>query len=289
MSGPLGLGFTLGSCGSGCGFDFGRDALPAGATLTRGSAGSCLGADGVLRMLAADAPRFDHDPVTGARRGLLTEPAATNAISHPHGFAAPPWSGDAGGDGTAPVVTPGQPAPNGANDATRIDFARGTGGFSRLRCYASVGAPGRYCVSVWLRAAAPGPAMALRLNGSDGGTISIGTGWQRMAFSALVEATIDVQLILWSGIAGAPLAASVVAWGAQLEPGPAPTSFIDGARRADVLTLDWRARGVPDGPLAVHYSFDDGSRATGIQHVSGGVAVVPTDLPRAALRRIARA
>jgi len=288
VSSTLGLGFALGRASGACGFDFGGAALPAGATLTRGSAGSIIDAAGAVRTVAADAPRFDHDPVSGARTGLLIEPAASNAIAHPHGFTVAPWTLDQGDDGSLPVTTPGQPAPDGTNGAVRVDFARGIG-FSRLRNNVAVPAAGQYCFSLWLCAAAPGPSITLRLDGTDSGTLMLDTRWRRAAFTSAVGTIVDVQLILWSLIAGAPLTTSVFAWGAQLEPGASPTSFVEGSRAADVLTLDWGAKGVADGALAVRYRFDDDSWATGIQTVSGGRAVVPTDLPRAALRRIERA
>ncbi|MBX9860406.1 MAG: hypothetical protein K2Y20_12560 [Sphingomonas sp.] len=287
MSSTLGLGFALGGSDGAPGFDFSGDGLPAGATLTRGSAGSTLGADGVLRSVAADVARFDHDPTSGAKRGILIEPAATNAISDPHGFGATSWMRDQGGGGQLPVLTSGQAAPDGSTGATRIDFARGNG-FSRLIRNVPLAAAGPHCFSIWLRAVAPGPAIALRLDGADGGTLSLDTGWRRFAFGVPVGSSVDVQLILWSVIAAAPVTASVFAWGAQIEPGTAPTSFISGSRAADVLTLDWRGLGVADGSVAVRYDFDDGSSAVRATTVTGGTAPVPTDLARPWLRRARR-
>lgn len=287
MSSTLGLGFALGGSDGATGFDFGGDGLPAGATLTRGSAGSTFGATGLVRSVGADVARFDHDPASGARCGLLIEPAATNAITDPHGFDAPSWLRDQGDGGQLPVPTSGQTAPDGSTAATQIDFARGNG-FSRLIRNVPVAAAGPHCFSIWLRAAVPGPAIALRLDGADGGTLPLDTGWRRFAFGVPVGSSVDVQLILWSVIAAAPLTASVFAWGAQLEPGTAPTSFISGSRAADALTLNWGSLGVADGSVAVRYDFDDGSSAVRATSVTGGTAPVPTDLPRPWLRRARR-
>ncbi|MBO6755754.1 MAG: hypothetical protein JJ902_05475 [Roseibium sp.] len=57
----------------------------------RASAGTYFDAQGVLQTAAADVPRFDHDPVTGAPRGLLVEGAATNLLAWPEDFSAPDW------------------------------------------------------------------------------------------------------------------------------------------------------------------------------------------------------
>ena len=47
-------------------------------TLTRASSATYWDANGVLQTAAADEPRFDHDPVTGERLGLLREEQRTN-------------------------------------------------------------------------------------------------------------------------------------------------------------------------------------------------------------------
>jgi hypothetical protein len=49
-------------------------------TFTRASGATYFDANGVLQTAANDAPRFDHDPVTGESRGLLIEEARTNSI-----------------------------------------------------------------------------------------------------------------------------------------------------------------------------------------------------------------
>jgi hypothetical protein len=49
-------------------------------TFTRASDGTFFDADGVLQTATNDAPRFDHDSVNGASRGLLIEEARTNSL-----------------------------------------------------------------------------------------------------------------------------------------------------------------------------------------------------------------
>lgn len=64
---------------------------PAGWTFNRASAGQCFDGTGALVQVAADTPRFDHDPVTLTRRGLLLEEQRTNSIPNPRceGATAP--------------------------------------------------------------------------------------------------------------------------------------------------------------------------------------------------------
>lgn len=49
-------------------------------TFTRGSTATFIGSNGLIQSAAANAPRFDHDPITGVCRGLLIEEQRTNAV-----------------------------------------------------------------------------------------------------------------------------------------------------------------------------------------------------------------
>lgn len=49
-------------------------------TVVRSSAASYFDANGVLRRAGPGEPRFDHDPMTRAPRGLLIEQSRTNLI-----------------------------------------------------------------------------------------------------------------------------------------------------------------------------------------------------------------
>ena len=53
------------------------NALP-GMSFTRSSSGTSVGLGGNIENNATNAPRIDHDPVTGRRKGLMFELAATN-------------------------------------------------------------------------------------------------------------------------------------------------------------------------------------------------------------------
>ncbi|WP_151954115.1 phage head spike fiber domain-containing protein [Sphingomonas sp. EC-HK361] len=291
----MGIGSGRTATARAVGFDLGADALPAGVTLSRATPAMCFDAAGMLAVRAANAARFDHDPQTLARRGLLVEAAATNVLPWSSDLAGH-WAGDMGGSGSAPIVTAlDAVAPDGTNAATRIDFVRGDG-FSRIALSGVGTVPGMPMVfSVWLKAAgAAGASIALRLESLDSGTLTLDGQWRRYSLAARADTdAASVQLLLWSQVAGAPTAAAVHAWGAQLETGTIATSSIAtagsvGTRSADTVTLDWGGRGVADGPITVRYAFDDGSSQTGLAMVSGGRMTVPTDLARARLLRVTR-
>lgn len=61
--------------------DFLSGELDSRITFTRASTATYVDADGDVQTAAVDTPRFEHHPVTGARRGLLIEGASTN-VNH---------------------------------------------------------------------------------------------------------------------------------------------------------------------------------------------------------------
>jgi hypothetical protein len=142
-----------------------------------------------------------------------------NALSAPEDFLNAAWTVDSSGAGSSnPIRTANQAAdPGNGNRADRLQFTRGASGFSRLRQAAAVTNGVTYQFAVWLRAPSAGASIALRLDGNNGTTLNLTTQWQRYTLTATAaSASMDVQLLLWSSIAGAPTSAEVFAWGAQL-------------------------------------------------------------------------
>jgi len=61
-------------------------------TFTRGSGGSYVGADGLIKYAGVNEARFDHDPETGESLGLLIEEARTNIFQRSEEFDDSYWS-----------------------------------------------------------------------------------------------------------------------------------------------------------------------------------------------------
>jgi hypothetical protein len=80
-------------------FNFLSGALDSRITFTRASAGWAFDSSGTLASHATNTPRFDHDPVTLAPKGLLSEEARTNSLR-----VTDPRTGSAAGTpGTLPT------------------------------------------------------------------------------------------------------------------------------------------------------------------------------------------
>jgi hypothetical protein len=61
-------------------------------TFTRASGGSYVGADGLIKYAGVNEARFDHDPETGESLGLLIEEARTNLLTRSEEFDDASWS-----------------------------------------------------------------------------------------------------------------------------------------------------------------------------------------------------
>lgn len=297
--------------------------LPPGATLSRASTGSRRDANGVLAEAAADVARFDHDPLSLAPRGLLIEPARTNLLARSSAIDHGSWIAFAAGVAANAAIAPDATAAAdkiveaaasgshvrylsaatvaGAVHSASAFFKRGERRYAHIAISGS-GTTQWYAATIDLDAAAVTQSAA-----GAGGTLNgatahpAGGGWVR---AALTGAQPFGTSFLYLGIADAPSpaygnfglpvfagdgASGLFAWGAMLEAGHGATSHIPTAgaavtRAADVLTLDWAAKGLADGVHDIRYCFDDGSTQQVATMVSGGTAQVPVTLARRHLR-----
>jgi hypothetical protein len=229
-------------------------------TFTRASNATFFGANGTLQTAAANVPRFDHDPATGASRGLLIEEARTNLLIRSAEFTDASWAQ------TNVTASDGQAAPDGTTNADGI-FETVTNNIHETRQSVSIAATathtysvflkanGRNFVTVYVRETANSGATYVSvvvdlsdgsISGSPVGTAtvtSVGNGWYRVAVSASIDAgTRFAQIRLredasTSSYAG-DITKGVLAWGAQLEVGAFPTSYIPTTSAAATRSAD---------------------------------------------------
>jgi len=207
---------------------------------TRGSTGTFIGSNGLIQTAAVNAARFDHDPVTFASRGLLIEESRTNSILQSENFGTT-WA--AGG---CAVSVNTAVAPDGNTTADSVNITNANGHF--LAQSLAVSASTAYTFSFWVKR---GTATALSysiFNNTAGSDIVAPTSyynqtssaWSRVSFTFTTPVgctNIAVYTLRDGGSTG-----TVLLWGAQLEAGSFPTSYIPTTtssltRSADVCTI----------------------------------------------------
>ena len=218
-------------------------------TFTRDSAGTYVDELGIIRYATNNVPRFDHDPTTGESLGLLIEESRTNQVQYSndgYGLGDAPYYGNwnsssytdnfavaPDGTTTAWKMTPTSPS---ASKVKRINVTAGN----------------TYTFSVWLK---KDPSVSVSdgiwdylkylitwsQNGStvtsatieqlvSGSTTSaeLTTEWRRFSVSYTAPANVtsmEFGLSNSNSGTGDP-GYSVFVWGAQLEEGAFPTSYI---------------------------------------------------------------
>jgi hypothetical protein len=248
--------------------DFLTNTLDDRITFTRASTATYFDADGVLQSAAVDTARFDHHPVTGARRGLLVEGAGTNLILQSQNFATS-WTA-----GNAQVVPNVETAPDGTttadlliengtaavahNVAQAVTISAGAtvsgsvflkpAGRHRARVYA-FGASGSLYVDVNLSTGATGTATATGVySAATVRLLRLRNGWFRVAVSGVTatDTSITFAVYMLSGAGAATYdgdtLSGMLLWGAQLEASSFPTSYMPttsaaASRSADVATV----------------------------------------------------
>ena len=221
-------------------------------TFTRASGGSYVGADGLIKYAGVNEARFDHDPATGESLGLLIEESRTNILRFSEEANNPGWNIISSSILVDPDVTT---APDGAQTADKVIETVTTGGHSIEFTGYAFQSGTTYTVSFYAKAA---ERSRLRVTWptlftnrlafvdihpatfsviSDGGTITTvipaGNDWFRVisittCTTSTPGARVGITLVdigtnviyKGDGISG------IYLWGAQLEIGSFPTSYI---------------------------------------------------------------
>jgi hypothetical protein len=226
-------------------FDFTSAVLDPRIGFTRALATATrYNASGFIEGVAADTPRFDYDPATLASKGLLIEEARSNICLSSGNIAnIANWNGDTSG-GSVPIATANYAlAPDNTMTATRLQINRGAGTFSRWR-QGIASSSNVYVDSVWMRTTSGSGTANVGLRNASVGVNCVVTGqWKRFSVSSSSATTSpDIQILSFTSIAGTDVSADVLVWGAQVEAGAFPTSYIPTTttaltRNADVAAI----------------------------------------------------
>jgi hypothetical protein len=216
-------------------------------------------------------PRFDHDPATGASRGLLIEESRQNLLERSEEFDNAYWSNI-----DATVSANAATSPAATLTADRVHPSTNSAASVIFRNVAA-SASTAYSASVFVKAAGktfgylqinfnqtttPIRAFAFTLDLSNGTlgsqqdlvstttgvtatATSVGSGWYRLSLSFTTTALTDEVSILFGPCDAAndrTVTASgtdgIFAWGAQLEAGAFPTSYIPTTSAAVTRSAD---------------------------------------------------
>ena len=224
-------------------------------TFTRGSIGTYYDANGIIQTAATDEPRFDHDPITNESLGLLIEESRTNQFDDS-------VFGSGWGAINISKKSTNNPAPDDSNTAVLIGDSTSSGTDSFLEKSVDVTGQGIQTFTFYAKGTTTGQSAYVDYydqganygRGSislDSGLVTyvtqtgdavissvhVGNNWWRIQ---LTLTPIGLGLFRWR--AGNNDSGDIYIWGAQLETGSFPTSYIPTSgstvtRASDVVSI----------------------------------------------------
>ena len=184
------------------------------------------------------APRFDHDPVTGESLGLLVEESRINLLTYSERF-------DQWNPANIAVATNATTAPDGASTAAKLSSTTGTWASFCQQSFAGSGTRvlsvfAKAAESSWIGAGGIGAAgelawfnLSTGLPGAKDANVlsssmeAFPDGWYRcslvcdfQSYGGVIPVSGDNSINI------APVGDGIFIWGAQLEAGSFPTSYI---------------------------------------------------------------
>jgi hypothetical protein len=230
-------------------------------TFTRASTATFVGSNGLIQSAAINEPRFDHDPVTLASKGLLIEESRTNLALQSENHPSATWSKTGL---TIASASNTNPAGNATSNLVSEDSSVGLHRLFQSTAYVSGTS---YSISVFLKyagrqfVAVNHPTVAangLALFDIQNGTITLSqagitssitsypNGWYRCVVTGVSSTTGGSSHIIQGSTTGGVLTGSYTGlngaafyiYGSQVEAGSLPTSYIPTTTASVVRSAD---------------------------------------------------
>jgi hypothetical protein len=237
------------------------DAITTTGSITRSTTGTYFDSTGTMQTAAINAVRINYEPFTKEFRGVLIENAATNLLTYSEQFDNAAWVKTQSSITTNTII-----APNGTLTADKLIENTTNNSHIVGRYGITVPSASTVAFSVYVKAAERTEVAFILGDGttnpqvifdlfsgyivtSDAGITSsisnAGNGWYRCSVGRNITGTIsDVQIR--TSVAGNSFyngngTSGIFIWGAQLEVGSTPTSYIPTVasqvtRAADIIT-----------------------------------------------------
>lgn len=231
-------------------------------TFTRSSGGGRFNSAGVYEFLATDAPRLDHDPVTLLPRGLLIEEQRTNLLLRSEEFDNAYWT-----KSNANVALNAIASPGGTLNADKLIESADSNVHIVFRTYGAAVIGTSYTYTVFVKAAErescfirfgmDSSFFGAKFNLTDGSitevtptltasVMALKDGWFRCSITRTANTTASIVAYNYINQVGSYLGdgtSGIYIWGAQLETGAFPTSYIPTVaaqvtRAADVASVN---------------------------------------------------
>jgi hypothetical protein len=244
----------------------GTQTLDPRITFTRATTATFTGSNGLIQTAAINAPRFDYNPTTLAPLGLLIEEQRTNLLTYSEQFDNATWN-----KSNATITADAVMSPDGTMDADKLVEAATTGTHYAAQTFSAL--TGVYSVTCYVKAAERTNVILLAIGGttpraicfdlSTGTTYpeqfggvsppdlassmtNVGNGWWRCRMSWTADGQTSLRIYTDSGNGNGSTTgdgiSGIFIWGADLEAGAFPTSYIPTVasqvtRSADVAVM----------------------------------------------------